>query len=830
MTETIETTSNFDWVATLVLIVAIACVVLGFLWRRKRRAEGRLRLALESTTLLIGIPKELPKEGQPQKDFRELTSVAEQFFASLASLYNRTVLGPQPTLAFEIVALEGTIRFYVTIPRSQRDFLIKQLHAHYPAAQVEEVPSPNIFINREGAIVTATLRLARRYIFPLKTYKKLESETLNPLTNALSKLGEQGTAAIQFILQPTTERWRYGVDYAARNVKLGKSAYANPIQQMFDALFEGLTGSMHRGGQPQAPQDPAMHASYRMTPMQEEMLKLFQEKASKVAFKTTIRLIVTGSDQTTAAMHLRTIAGTFAQFATPEGNGLKVVEKTKGTIISDYIFRTLSGARVMILNTEELASMFHFPNHYIETPNIRWLFARKLPPPPELPREGIGVGESIFRGERLPVRILPSDRQRHLFMIGKTGTGKTTVFLNMIMQDIYAGGGCAYIDPLGDAIEEIIPRIPKERTEDVIIFDPSDVERPLGLNLLEYQNPEERDLLIQEIIEIFYKLFDPQRTGIVGPQWEHWARNAILTLMAYPKGGTLIEIPRLFTDDRFREERIRHVRDPVVRSFWEQQLQKTADFHKSEMYNYFISKFGRFMTNDLMRNIIGQHTSVIKFREVMDQGKILLVNLSKGKIGDTNAHLLGMILISKIQVAAFSRANIPEAERRNFHLYVDEFQNFTTDTFATILSEARKYHLNLNITNQYIAQLTERVRDAVIGNAGTMVSFRIGAADAEFLEKEFPGVTVADLTNLEQFHAYVRLLINGAPSKPFSMVTVRAEQEPSAELGAAVRQLSRLKYGRERAAIEREIEDEFRPSASAQSPPSALESGISPGV
>lgn len=833
MQETIETTSSWNWIVALFVVLGLGVLVAGLLWRRKRRLQGRLESALGSVTYLVGIPKEEPKEGEQQKDFRELTSVMEQLFASFASLYGRNPFKGQPTLAFEIVALDGAIRFYVSCPGALKEFMEKQLHAHYPGAQVEEVPSPNIFKEGQGEIAAATCKLNRRYIWPVKTYKKLEAETLNPITNALSKLGERGTGAIQILIQPTHDRWRYAVEHAARNVKLGKAAWANPFQRVADAILEGMTGSVHRPQNQPSATDPAMTASYRMTPLQDEQLKLFQEKAAKVAFKTIIRVVVTAPDAPTARLQLGTITGAFAQFATPEGNNLKFFSSNKSALTTDYIFRGFLGAPIMILNTEELASLYHFPNRYIETPNIQWLFARKLPPPVGLPTQGTTIGISRFRAEEQFVKILPDDRRRHLFMIGKTGTGKTTVFLNMVMQDIVAGKGCAFVDPLGDAIEEILLRIPRERAEDVVLFDPSDVERPMGLNLLEFKTPEERDFLIAEIIEIFYKLFDPQRTGIVGPQWEHWARNACLTLMAYPKGGTLIEIPRLFTDDRFRADRLKYVTDPVVRAFWDQQLAKTADFHKSEMYNYFISKFGRFMTNTLMRNIIGQRQSSLHLRELMDQGKILLVNLSKGKIGDVNAALLGMILVSKLQVAAFSRADIPEDDRRDFYLYVDEFQNFTTDSFATILSEARKYHLNLNITNQYIAQLTEHIRDAVIGNAGTLLSFRVGAADAEFLVKEFPGATIADLTNLEQYNAYIKLLQNGTPTKPFSVQSLKTDIPPNKELGASVRQLSRLKFGHDRAIVEREIEGEYQnapPSAPVEPPAPVRETGVPTGV
>jgi type IV secretory pathway TraG/TraD family ATPase VirD4 len=424
--------------------------------------------------------------------------------------------------------------------------------------------------------------------------------------------------------------------------------------------------------------------------------------------------------------------------------------------------------------------------------------------------EGTLIGVNVYRGEEQLVRIKEDDRRRHIYMIGKTGTGKTTVFKQMAESDIQAGKGVCYIDPHGDAIDDLLSRIPPERFEDVVLFDPADMDRPCGLNLLEWKKPEEKDFLVGEWIAIFYKLFDPSRIGIIGPQWEHWGRNAALTVMEQPGGGTLLEIPRLFTDADFREEAVANVTDPVVKSFWVKQMAQTADFHKSEMLNYFISKFGRFMTNSMMRNIIGQQKSSFDLREIMDKGKILLVNLAKGKIGEINSHLLGLVLVSKIQMAAMSRADIPEKERRDFYLYVDEFQNFTTDSFISILSEARKYRLNLNVTNQYIAQLDEGIRNAVIGNAGTMITFRVGALDAEFLVKEFEGLSELDLMNLDNFNAYIKLLIDGVASKPFSLRTIKPSANPDEETMQTVRRLSRLRFGRERSVVEKEIYERAR--------------------
>jgi len=562
----------------------------------------------------------------------------------------------------------------------------------------------------------------------------------------------------------------------------------------------------------------------QMTPVQESLMKVLNEKISKNGFKTTVRLVSVASDKATATTNAQNIASAFAQYGTPELNGFKLIHGDHNTA-KDYILRRfLKGKKSFILNTEELVSLFHFPNQFIETPNIRWLLAKEMAPPANLPAAGTIMGKSVYRNTETMVRIGEEDRRRHIFMIGKTGVGKTTLFVNMIEQDILEGKGCCYIDPLGDAIEDILGKIPAERMKDVILFDPADADWPAGLNMMEYKTTEQRDFLIQEAIEIFYKLFDPNRTGIVGPQWEHWFRNAALTIMAQPGGGTLIDIPRIFTDDAFKNKLISYVTDPIIKGFWEQQLAKTADFHKSEMYNYFISKFGRFMTNDIMRNIIGQKKSAFDFRQVMDEGKILLVNLSKGKIGEINMSLLGLIIVNKIQMAAFSRADMPEDSRRDFYLYVDEFQNFATDSFASILSEARKYHLNLNITNQYIAQLTEKIRDAVVGNAGTMISYRIGASDAEFLVKEFPGLDVEDMTNLDKFNTYVKLLIDGTPSKPFSMKGIKSGLVSDSNIREQVRNLSRQTFCRPVAEVNQEMTAAFA-AAPATPPPAAGNNG-----
>lgn len=797
----------------LVFLLIILLVLAGTLIVVSVQSTGDRKSSLDRAILLITVPQDLARkedEFSPQtRDFKELVAVADQLFSSLSSLRQPNV--PTPVLSLEIVTENDRISFYLTCPKGLVSQIEKQLHAFYPHAQIERVFGHNIFSVEEGAVAIAVLALTKRFIFPIRTYKLLDTEPLSAITNVLSKMGQGGAAAVQLVIQPIPDRWRVATQVAAKHVLDGKHTYIyssgwlRTFHAFLDLVQTSFRQSVTTRPASQLTQEQGK-TMLRLTPAQEELMKAFAEKGARVGFKTTVRIVSVAPTEEAARVHLHNIVSAYAQFAAPAWNSFRVITKvSRPAEVLNFIFRRLGETPKMILNSEELASVFHLPNRFVETPTIQWLLSRTLPPPTNLPTIGVVMGESRYRGETKLVRIKDEDRLRHIFMIGKTGVGKTTLFENMIDQDIRAGKGVCFIDPLGDAIESILAKIPEQRAEEVILFDPSDTERPMGLNLLEWRQPEDKDRLIADWIEIFYKLYDPNRTGIIGPQWEHWGRNAALTVMAQPEGGTLIEIPRLFVDDQFREQAISYVKDPVVQAFWKQQLAKTADFHKSEMYNYFISKFGRFMTNDLMRNVIGQTKSAFDLREVLDSGKILLINLAKGKIGELNASLLGLILVSKLQIAAFSRADTPEDQRRPFYLYIDEFQNFTTDTFATILSEARKYKLSLNITNQFIAQLTENIRNAVIGNAGTIIVYRIGAQDAEYMVKEFPGVTIDDLVNLDRFTTYVKLLLDLTPTKPFSMTGVKSPIPKNNQVAEAIRQLSRLKFGKDKAVVEREI-------------------------
>ena len=745
--------------------------------------------------MIVSLPKEATNDphaaAEPVKDFKGMIAPMEQFYSALTTTIHQRhfidwLFSTPAHISFEIYSVGGVITFGIICPKRIKTIVERQVHSFFPDAQVNLGAPPKIFSSVQPNISGVVFEQGKNFVLPLKTYQYLEADPLSTLTTALTKLQGSGAASIQMLIRPISDNWRMHTGIASGHVAANKMHLVN---RSGTSRVLGTVGEVFKT--PKVEET----ASYKQrSPAQEELLKALQEKGNKTGFETIIRVVSTGDTPTSAQENTKALISSFSQFYSPQLNSLKYRRVDQKRIARDFLLRLFSGAPKMILNVEELSSIFHFPNRHNETPGLKWVLAKTLPAPANLPAEGVVIGESNYRGEKKLVRLQEEDRRRHIFMIGKTGTGKTTLFETMIEQDMHNGKGLCFIDPLGDAIESLLKKVPTHRANDVIVFDPSDTEFPIGLNLLEYTKPEEKDFLIQEVIEIFYKLFDPNRTGIVGPQWEHWARNAALTVMQRPEGGSLIDLPRLFTDDAFREQSVSYVTDPVVKAFWEQQLAKTADFHKSEMYNYFISKFGRFMTNDLMRNIIGQTKSSFDLREIMDSGKILFVNLAKGKIGEINSNLLGLILVSKIQVAAFSRADIPEEQRKDFYLYVDEFQNFTTDTFATILAEARKYRLNLNITNQYFAQLTEHIRDAVIGNVGTLISYRIGAEDGEFLVKEMPGLTAEDLTNLDRFQAYVKLLIDLTPTKPFSLSGIKSPNAGTGEMANWLKKATRVKY------------------------------------
>lgn len=800
------------FIVGIVLCITLIVWLVAFFLRRR----NFLPKSLNTVTLLVTVPKikkmdASVSDDEPQKEEKDLIGIAEQMFASLSAVYERNrklsarFFG-KDHLGFEIISSKGEIRFYVTAPRHIAEFVEKHIHAQYPKAQIELKGEYNIF-NQGYSVVGGELYLKKKNYFPIKTYKNLETDPLNAIANAFSKLEKDEGAAIQILARPASGKWAKKGNQIARQMVQGKGYE----EVTAGVLVRGArsVGKMVSSASGQQPQEDE---SRRLTQQEEETVNAIEAKANKIAYETSVRVLASAQTEERALMQLENILGAFQQFAWPSMNAFFYKKINPRKITIDFVFRYFSRRKKIILNTEELASIFHFPTKYNETPNILWLTSKKAPPPQNVSPDGALLGYNEYRGVRTPIKISRKDRLRHMYVIGKTGSGKSTLMENLALHDIHNGDGVCVVDPHGDLIENILLSIPKERAEDVVIFEPFNLERPMGLNMLEYYSEEQKDFVVQEMIAIFYKLFPPE---MIGPMFEHNMRNVMLTLMADPKGGTIVEIPRMFTDDDYQQKKVAFVKDPVVRSFWENEMANTSDFHKSEMLGYLVSKVGRFVENAMMRNIIGQPKSAFSVRDIMDNQKILLVNLSKGKTGEVNSDLLGLIIVSKIQMAAMARADIPEAQRKDFYLYIDEFQNYTTDSIATILSEARKYKLGLTVAHQYIAQLTggsggqdTAIRDAIFGNVGTMVVYRVGVDDSDTFAKEFhPVFDGNDVLNIEKYHAYSKLMIDGTASSPFNM-----EIPPPASmtggnpaLANAIKELSRLRYGRDRVEVEKEI-------------------------
>jgi hypothetical protein len=544
--------------------------------------------------------------------------------------------------------------------------------------------------------------------------------------------------------------------------------------------------------------------------LDQSILDAIDDKTRHPGYEVLIRIIASSNALQRAEGIRSNVVAAFSLFDSPGKNGFKYTQsKDIQQLATDYILRLFpQEANQTILNSVELATLFHFPDQSnIPTSQLERQDSKQVDGPRNVPDEGMLLGYNIFRGVKKPIRIALQDRQRHLYTVGQTGTGKSTFLENLALQDMMNGNGFAFVDPHGDTAEKLMSMVPKERTEDVIYFCPADMDYPMGLNLFEFHSPDQKDFLIQEALNMLYKLYDPQHQGIMGPRYEDMFRNAALAVMADPKGGTFIEIPLLFRDPQFLKEKLQYVTDTTVLSFWQKQFPSMQRSNEAgEVTAWFVSKFGAFLSNEMMRNIIGQPKSAFNLRDIMDNKKILIVNLSKGRTGDLNSKLLGMIFVMKFQVASMSRANIPEDQRVDFSLYVDEFQNFSTDSFATIMSEARKYHLNLIVANQFVTQLTEEIRDAVFGNMGTIVAFRVGQNDVESLARYFqPLFEAEDLLRVPNYNTITRTLINGVPTQPFSMSTLPPLGNPNPKLATALKQLSAAKYGQPRSVVEAEI-------------------------
>jgi len=813
----------------LYAIIALAVLILLFIARKIILSMSLNSKYHEHVVYLLRVPKEKPNEKEQQgspnyvQNLREQIARGETIFKAIGGLRAQRwhqglsfLVGRNDHFSFEIVANQKFISFYAVAPKNMGRYLEQQIQAYYPEALLEEVPDYNIF-SPHGQTVAGYMRTKRSFIFPLKTYNKMEADPLESLVNVLSKLNEDESIAIQYIVRSALPGWHSKSNRVVSKVNQGKKLTEALGENSLFRVLDFLGDLVKAAKPPQALDKP--EKENRLTAMEQEVLKLIEEKNSKAGLDVNIRIIVNAADHARARSYLNNVTSAFSEYNYYQyGNVFsnkavfynKLIQKF---LIRDFIFRRFKPSASFLLNTEELASLYHPPLPETETPNILWLFAKYAAAPSELPDEGIILGKNVYRDIVKEVKIKREDRRRHTYIIGKSGVGKSVLLASMAIQDITNGEGVCVIDPHGDLVKDIISRIPPERAGDVILFAPADTDRPLALNLLEFdaRYPEQKTFVINEMIKIFDKLYDLKATG--GPIFEQYMRNAMLLVMSDPESGsTLMEIPKVLADPAFRKMKLERCSDPTVVDFWRKEAEKAGgEAALANVVPYITSKLTSFISNDTMRPIIGQQNSSFNLRDIMDNKKILLVDLSKGLIGEMNAHLLGMILVGKILMSALSRTDMPAEKRLDFYLYIDEFQNFTTDSVNSILSEARKYGLNLIIAHQYLGQLVKgqdtSIKNAVFGNVGTWLSFKIGSEDAEVMAKEFaPVFNQYDLINIEKYTAYIKLLINNSATRPFSMSTVwPLPGTERSEVASKIKAMSRLKYGQDRQIIEAEI-------------------------
>ncbi len=814
---------------SILILIGAAVFLLLLLWWFLRARANRAR-SLCMVFLKVLIPKKESKEDREkegstyasEKDFKEMIGVMTHFFEAIHSIHEEDfkyrIIG-QDFFSLEYAVFNNQIFLYVVVPRNLVPLIEKQITGFYPDAYIEEVPDNNMF-KPNSRVAGCYMRMLKAPWFPLRTYQRMGSDPLNTLSNVLSKLGTDEGASIQIVVRPEGDGWQEKGRKRAEEIFVHEKKFHwwNPISWL-GTLF----GISVRGAEDLKENMDTNKGSTRTTPMTDDQVKAIEEKNTKMGYESIIRIITAAPTYRQAKEQLINVRSGFSQYNTTDNNALvRTKYHSTKALVNNYILRTLKRPWIMrilnrrtILSSEELASFFHFPNiRYNRGSPIAWQNFTIAPAPANLPSEGILIGYNQFRGQTRGVRIKREDRFRHFYVIGQTGTGKSSILQVMIRQDLANGDGLCVIDPHGSLIEDIMPFIPRERADDVIYFNPADLERPMGLNLLEASSDEEKDMVALDAMNIMIKLFDEE---IFGPRIQDYFRNGCLTLMDDPEGGALTDIVRLFTDDDFQRYKTSKVKNPIVKSFWIHQMAKTGAREKQEMIPYFAAKFGAFVTNTMMRNIIGQTKSAFDFYKVMQEGKILLMNLAKGETGEINSKLLGLIIVSKLQMAALQRQRLEKKDRRDFFLYIDEFQNYVTESIEVILSEARKYRLGLNIAHQYLAQLegTEAkkgarkvsLKDAIFGNVGSIMCYKIGAQDGEYMGKEMaPVFSDQDLINIDKYKACMKLSIDTQPSRPFSVTPVNPYTETGDKnLAEALKQLSRLKYGRPKEYVSREI-------------------------
>lgn len=795
----------------IALLIAGAGTIVYLQYQKILREAKNYERGLKMVPLYIHIPPisdDLDSNGRDERDLaEEVISQAQVMYNIIASTMTKGLKSKiygQRHVSFEIVAHGGLVHYYVVTPTSLAETIKQAVVAAYPTARMEEVEEKNIFspTGKMSGTIGGELTLKKNFAYPIATYQEAKRDAIRALLNALAGASREDGVGIQIMLRPATPGWTKAAAYVADQIRKKKG-----VKTGFSGMG-GTKGLIEAFWKPPEKSE-AKPEDKQLSSVEQATVDGIEDKTRYPGFETLIRVVASSNTAGKSQALLTNVVSSFSLFDSAANNGFQFTPtKDVDEFVTAYLFRFFpQTVNQNILNTVELATIFHLPNQKsIPTSQLQRQAAKQVDGPTQLLDQGFLLGYNEFRGVKKPIRLADNDRRRHVHVIGQTGAGKSVLMENMAYQDMMDGKGFAFIDPHGDSVEALLGMVPKERVEDVIYFNPGDLEMPIGLNLFEYDDDDQRDFLIQESIAMLYRLYDPGKTGIIGPRFESWFRNGAITVMSDPEGSSFLDVQQVFIDQSFADEKIKHVTNRPVLDFWHKEMAQTPESAKGEILGWFASKFGAFMANDMMRNIIGQTKSGFNLRDVMDNKKILLVNLSKGRVGELNSQLLGMIFIMKFQAAAMGRVNIPEDQRQDFSLYVDEFQNFATDSFATILSEARKYRLSLILANQFMTQLTEQIREAIIGNVGTIISGRIGITDAEIMVKKFaPTFDAEDLTRLPNFQTITSVMIHNVPSAAFSMNLIPSIGQSNPELRDSLKKLSAAKYGKPRSFVEPNI-------------------------
>lgn len=794
-------------IATIVILIFTAL-------RKGAREQKNYERALKMVQLRIQLPPSSDDKDVSNRDARDVTdetvSQAQTMYNIIASTatkgFHSRIYG-QRHITFEIVANDGLVHYYTAVPYVLVDNVKQAIMAAYPNARLEEVEEINIF-SRAGKLsgtLGGELTLNKSYVYPLATYKDTKRDAMGAILNALTMASRGDGVGVQILLRPARDDWSKKIDSKVQDIREGKktSKLGNVDLSYFSQILEALW-------KPPTASDREKDIK-QLSGTDQARVEAMEEKARHAGYEVMIRLIVSTPNSARSHTLLTSLQSAFSLFNSPVGNSFKFTPASDiQNFITSYIMRFFPAERSSdILNTVELASIFHLPNQTnIPSSQVERQMIKEVDgPTQQMDPDGLLLGYNLFRGVRKEIRLSQNDRRRHVYVMGSTGMGKSVFLKNLALQDMQAGRGFAFVDPHGDAAEDLLKMVPRERINDVIYFNPDDRENPIGMNLFEIDpndpDPEHtKDYIISETNNMLMSLYDPNNQGIVGPRMTNIVRNAALLVMADPNGGTFMDIPKVLNDPDFAKPKIKYLTNMRAIDFWTKEWPNMQRSNEAgDLTNWVVSKWADFET-DVVNNILGQTHSSLNLRDIMDNRKILLVNLSKGKLGDLPAKLLGMIFVMKFQAAAMSRANIPEDQRQDFCLYVDEFQNFATESFSTILSEARKYRLNLIVVNQFMGQLTDSIRGAILANVGSYVIGRCGTEDVEEVTKLFqPVFQSEDLLFMPNYMAAAKLLIDGYPSQPFTMSLPAPMGRPNDEVGKMLAQMSARRYGRPRAEV-----------------------------